>query len=153
MLRRAFEAEVPARWVVDDTVYGTARSLRGWLEEKGRSYVPAVLKTKGDYYEGLQRQAQTVARELPQKAWLPASAGTGSKGERLYNWACVPLTNTEAAGAKHRAGRWLLVRRSIDDLEDLAYYLCYGPAQTNVHELIRIAGRRWQIEATFQEAR
>jgi SRSO17 transposase len=29
MLGRAFEAKVPARWVVADTVYGTARGLRG----------------------------------------------------------------------------------------------------------------------------
>ncbi len=42
MLERAFEAGVPARWIVADTVYGTARGLRGWLEEKGRSYVLAV---------------------------------------------------------------------------------------------------------------
>lgn len=32
MLGRAFEAGVPARWVVADTVYGTARGLREWLE-------------------------------------------------------------------------------------------------------------------------
>jgi SRSO17 transposase len=29
MLRRAFEAQIPARWVVADTVYETARGLRG----------------------------------------------------------------------------------------------------------------------------
>jgi SRSO17 transposase len=34
MLRRAFEVGMPARWVVADTVYGTARGLRGWLEEQ-----------------------------------------------------------------------------------------------------------------------
>ncbi len=42
MLERAFEAGVPARWVVADTAYGTARGLRSWLEERGRSYVKAV---------------------------------------------------------------------------------------------------------------
>ena len=51
MLKRAFEAKVPARWVVADTVYGTARGLRGWLEEQGCSYVLAVPATKGVYYE------------------------------------------------------------------------------------------------------
>ena len=42
MLRRAFEAGMPARWVVADTVYGTARGLRGWLEEQQCCYVLAV---------------------------------------------------------------------------------------------------------------
>jgi SRSO17 transposase len=53
MLRRAFEAEVPAQWVVADTLYGTARGLRrGWLEEQRRSYVLAVPETQGVYHAG-----------------------------------------------------------------------------------------------------
>ena len=51
MLKRAFGAGVPARWVVADTVYGTARGLRGWLEEQGCSYVLAVTRTHGVYHE------------------------------------------------------------------------------------------------------
>ncbi len=46
------------------------------------------------------------------------------------------------------------MRRSIAEPEEkIAYYLCYGPAQTNVHELIRIAGRRWSIEDCFEAAK
>src|SRR5688500_18286664 len=56
MLKRAFEARVPARWVVADTVYGTARGLRGWLEKRGSYYVLAVPATQGVYHEGHQRQ-------------------------------------------------------------------------------------------------
>jgi SRSO17 transposase len=62
MLERAFEAGVPARWVVADTVYGTARGFRGWLEERGRPYVMAVTGTQGVHREGRQRQARTVAK-------------------------------------------------------------------------------------------
>ncbi len=159
MLGRAFEARVPARWVVADTVYGSARGLKGFLEEWGYSYVLAVPETKGVYHEGRQRQVKTIARGLPEEAWVRASAGEGSKGERLYDWACVPLANTDAvvevddAKAGSRAGRWLLVRRQIDDPRELAYYLCYGPLQTEVHELIRIAGSRWRIEDGFKGAK
>lgn len=149
MLRRALEAGIPARWVVADTVYGTARGLRGWLEKRERSYVLAVPGTQGVYYEGHQRQARTVAQRLPEEAWFRASAGTGSKGQRLYDWACAPLPGPDAAGA----GRWLLVRRSIGDPTELAYYLAYGPSETPVHELVRIAGRRWAIEDCFEAAK
>jgi SRSO17 transposase len=55
MLKRAFEADVPARWVVADTVYGMARGLRGWLEKRERSYVLAVTSSKSVYHEGHQR--------------------------------------------------------------------------------------------------
>ena len=84
MLERAFEAKVPARWVVADTVYGTARGLRAWLEERGRSYVLAVPGTKGVYHEDRQRQVRSLAKDLPEEAWARASAGAGSKGDRLY---------------------------------------------------------------------
>ncbi len=154
MLRRAFEAEVPARWVVADTVYGTARGLRGWLEEQQCSYVLAVPATKGVYHEGTQRQAQSLAKDLPAEAWERVSAGRGSKGERLYDWACVALPNPESTGAPgRRAGRWLLVHRQIDDPSELAYYLAYGPKQTSAEELIRVAGRRWAIEDCFEQAK
>lgn len=149
MLRRAFEAGVPARWVVADTVYGTARGLRGWLEERGRWYVLAVPATQGVYHEGSQRQARTVAKHLSEEAWVRASAGKGSKGERLYDWACVPLPDPDEA----EMGRWLLMRRSIEDPTEYAYYLAYGPSETPVHELIRIAGRRWQVEDSFEAAK
>jgi len=153
MLNRAFEAGVPARWIVADTVYGMTRGLRGWLEKSERSYVVAVTSSKGIYHEGRQRQVRTVAKSLPQDAWMRASAGTGSKGERLYEWACVTLPESGVYREGVRAGRWLLMRRSISEPEEIAFYLCYGPAQTNVYELVRIAGRRWQIEDAFAQAK
>lgn len=149
MLKRAFEAEVPARWVVADTVYGTARGLRGWLEERGRWYVLAVPGTQGVYHEGSQRQARTVAKHLSEEAWFRASAGRGSKGERLYDWACVALPDPDTT----EAGRWLLLRRSIEDPAEYACYLTYAPAETPVHELIQIAGKRWQVEDSFEAAK
>ena len=150
LLKRAFEAGVPARWVVADTVYGTARGLRGWLQKWGRCYVLAVPATQGVCHEGSQWQVRTVAKHLPEEAWFRASAGRGSKGERLYEWACVALPDPVTTDA----GRWLLMRRTIEeDPAELAYYLAYGPKETPVHELIRIAGRRWSVEDSFEAAK
>jgi SRSO17 transposase len=39
MLQRAFAAGVPAAWVTGDTVYGSDRGLRPWLEAERRAYV------------------------------------------------------------------------------------------------------------------
>jgi DDE superfamily endonuclease len=93
-----------------------------------RWYVLAVPATQGVYHRGSQRQARTVAKRLAQEAWFRASAGKGSKGERLYDWACVPLPGPDAA----KMGRWLLLRRNIDDPSEYAYYLAYGPKETPV---------------------
>ncbi|MCA1717878.1 MAG: IS701 family transposase [Actinobacteria bacterium] len=152
MLERAFEACIPARWVVADTVYGTygtARGLRGWLEDRGCSYVLAVTGTQGVHQEGRQRQARKVVAGLPEEAWTRASAGAGSKGERLYDWARVPLTGVGSPGP----GRWLLVRRSIADPAALAYYLAHGPEGTPLEELVWVAGRRWAVEECFEQAK
>ncbi len=149
MLRRAFEAGVPAHWVAADTVYGPAQGLRGWLEEQGRWYVLAVPETQGVYHEGHQRQVRTVAKGLPEEAWIRASSGKGSKGERLYEWAGVPLPDPDEAETR----RWSLMRRNIDDPTKYAYYLAYGPAETPVRQLIWIAGRRWQVEDCFEAAK
>jgi SRSO17 transposase len=46
MLERAFEADVPARWVVADSFYGRSHAFRMWLEERGRPYAVMVPKTK-----------------------------------------------------------------------------------------------------------
>jgi SRSO17 transposase len=153
MLQRALEAGVPARWIVADTVYGMSRGLRRWLEKRERSYVLAVTASKGIYHEGRQRQVRKVAQSLPQESWMRASAGAGSKGQRLYDWACMSLPESEAYWAGSQAGRWLLMRRSIAEPEEIAYYLCYGPTETTVDELIRIAGRRWVIEDCFEAAK
>jgi SRSO17 transposase len=153
MLNRAFEAGVPARWVVADTVYGMTRGLRGWLEKRGHSYVLAVTSSKSVYHEGHQRRVGKVARSLSEESWTRASAGKGTKGERLYEWACVALPETGTYREGVRAGRWLLMRRSIAEPEKISYYLCYGPAHTTVQELIGIAGRRWVIEDCFEVAK
>ena len=112
----------------------------------------AVPSNRGIHHEGHQRQARKVVEGLPEEAWFQASAGSGSKGERLYDWVCValPEPEPEAPGAGRR---WLLVRRSIAEPEEMAYYLCYGPAETTAHRLIRIAGSRWRVEDGFAEAK
>jgi SRSO17 transposase len=51
------------------------------------------------------------------------------------------------------AGHWLLIRRSISDPTELAYYICFGPEDTSIEELIRVAGSRWAVEECFQAAK
>ena len=67
----------------------------------------------------------------------------------MYDWALLPLLAPESPAA----GRWLLVRRSIDDPAELAYYMAYGPRETPAQELIRVAGRRWAVEECFKQAK
>ncbi len=148
MLARAFAAGVPAAWVVGDTVYGHDE-LRRWLAAQGRSYVRAVPATHSIWTAAQQVEARGLADGLAEAAWTTLAAGDGSQGPRLYDWACFALPYAAAAGMAH----WLLVRRSRSDPSERAYYRVYGPADTPVETMVRVAGRRWCIEVAFEEAK
>ena len=148
LLARAFAAGVPARWVVGDTVY-SADELRRWLEGQGRPYVLAVAQTHTIWTRGQQRTVEQLVADLPADAWARLSAGEGSQGPRWYDWACLALPYVAALGRTH----WLLARRSCSDPTKLAYYRVYGPPQTPVPEMVRVAGRRWTIEEGFEQGK
>ncbi len=152
MIARALDAVVPAGWVTGDEVYGQHGGLRRMLEERQMPYVLAVpvnqhvIATVEDKLAELR--ADALAARLPAQAWKKISAGAGAKGPRIYHWARAAIRPLEPTG-----GYWLLVRRSLSDPTDLAYYLCHGPERTPLRELVRVAGARWAIEETFQTAK
>jgi SRSO17 transposase len=148
LVARAFAAGVPARWVVGDTVY-SGDELRRWLQGQGHRYVLAVPATHGIWTRAHQVTAERLVGQLSADAWVRLSAGEGSQGPRWYDWACLRLPYTTAAGM----AQWLLARRSVSDPSELAYYRVFGPAETPVGEMVRVAGRRWTIEEGFEQAK
>src|SRR3954452_25275638 len=47
----------------------------------------------------------------------------------------------------------LLVRRHPSKPDKLAYYVVFGPADTSLATLARVAGQRWAIEECFELAK
>ena len=148
MLERAYASGVPADWVVGDTVYGYDE-LRVWLEEQQKNYVLAVPETHQVWVQGRPQPVGLVAALLPQEAWGVLSAGEGSKGPRLYEWAWLQLSEVTPSGR----ARWVLIRRSLSDPSKRAYYRASGPAQTTLPELVRVAGSRWKVEEGYEQAK
>ena len=153
MLERAVEGGVPFRWVTGDEVYGNHRNLRLWLEGAG---IPHVLAIKSNEMlwaltdEGpRQVRADQLATGVEETHWMRLSAGNGAKGPRVYDWTRVVIRPLRSPGK----GYWLLARRSIAQPEELAYYVCFGPANTTLEDLVRVAGTRWTIEECFEEAK
>jgi SRSO17 transposase len=150
MLIRAFAAGVPAEWVVGDTVYGSDE-LRMFLEEQGKNYVVAVSESHAVWVQGRQQPVGRLSALLPEEAWVVLSAGEGSKGARLYEWAWLQLP--EQAEAPSEPARWVLIRRSLLDPSKRAYYRAAGPAQTTLPEVVAVTGRRWKIEESYKQAK
>lgn len=150
MLARAFAAGVPAEWVVGDTVYGY-EELRLWLDEQQQNYVLAVPETHLVWVAGQHQPIGYLAALLPESAWVVRSAGEGSKGPRLYAWTWVQLPTQAEAGSER--ARWILIRRSLVDPSERAYYRAAGPASMQLANLVRVAGSRWKIEEGLEEAK
>ncbi len=150
MLLRAFEAGVPVNWVAGDTVYGYDE-LRMFLEEHNKNYVLAVPETHTVWVQGQPQTVGLLAALLPQEAWVVLSAGDGSKGERLYEWAWLRLPEKESTSQERH--HWILIRRSLSDPSERASYRAYGPAHTTLAELVRVAGSRWRIEEGYEQAK
>lgn len=150
MLERAISHGVPAQWVAGDTVYGSD-DLRLFLEEQHKSYVLAVPETHTVWVQGHPQPVGLLASLLPADAWEVLSAGEGSKGARLYEWAWLQLP--EGEDQESQRARWLLIRRSLADPSKRAYYRAAGPTTTTRAELVRVAGSRWKIEEGLEEAK
>ena len=75
--------------------------------------------------------------------------GAGGKGPRRYDWACTRLPYRTDEGW----AQWLLIRRSLSDPTELAFYRAFGREETTVADLARVAGARWAIEEGFQRAK
>ena len=153
MLGRALESGVPFAWFTGDEVYGSDRKLRLWLEGQEIPHVMAIksnemlwaLTDRGP----LQVRADRLASGVDEANWVRCSAGNGAKGPRVYDWAAVDIRPLREPGKGH----WLLARRSIAKPEELSYYVCFGPSETTLEELVRVAGTRWAIEECFEEAK
>jgi SRSO17 transposase len=113
------------------------------------SYVLAVASDQRlRWPDGKQRRVDQIAHSLPALAWARLSAGAGSKGERLYDWTRIP------GWEEHGLSHGLLVRRSLEEQPEYAYFLFYAPTpKATLETLVRVAGQRWQIEQTFQAAK
>ncbi len=147
MIQRAQAADLPFRWVVADTVYGHSPDLRSFLEEQGFSYALAVPSTEVVCVQTrsgllLSDVASIAQQAFRAKDWQRLSQSQGTKGERLFDWARLPLVQAGIRDGRH----WLVVRRCLDDPHELAYYLVWGPAETPLPTMVQAIGARWHIE-------
>jgi SRSO17 transposase len=152
MLERVLDAGVAAAWVVADAVYGDSRRLGMMLEERGQPYTLAC-SGKAYVWAGWTQQrvgdVLDALRQDPVAGWHRLSAGAGAKGPRIFDWQRLPLNPPLQAGFE----RWLLVRRSCADPDELTAYTVFAPTGTTLAHLARVAGSRWQVEIGFEEAK
>jgi SRSO17 transposase len=143
---RILDAGTPVAWAAADEVYGRSTEFRRFFENRRIPYVVAVgVDFRVTTGTGKHR-ADVLARTLPPRSWNRRSCGRGAKGPRVYDWAMIATTSRNHV---------LLIRRSITDPTDLAYFYTYSPDEQplTLSRMVEVAGYRWMVEEDFQQSK
>lgn len=176
MLQQAWAHGVPMRWVTGDEVYGQSTALRDAVAASGRWYVLAVpanlfvwperpaIEAPGASERGRPRTQPRVGANAapavplsaivaawPDSRWQRLIVTEGEKGPLTYDWACARVIESR----DQLPGResWLVVRRSVSDPTELAYYLSNAPDDMPLLTLAQVAATRYTVEQCFEEGK
>jgi SRSO17 transposase len=159
MIERTLAAGVPFAWVAADSVYGVG-DIEMALRRAGKGYVLGV--AANHHFGSWSRKppvagtALEIAQGLDPSAWQRLSAGEGTKGARLHDWAYCELADIDASAYDQNSSslwtRGLLIRRHIAD-GGLAFFSTWCPAGTDLATLVSVEGHRWSIEDSFETAK
>jgi len=147
MVTGAIAAGVPFGFVAGDEVYGRSSRLRAACEKGRKGYVFAVpVNFQATLPSGRKAAVSGLARLVPATAWETRSCAPGCKGHRDYDWAWAATCSPR---------HWVLIRRSLSDRADLAFFYCHAPAgrPVSLPILIKVAGKRWPVEECFQQGK
>ena len=159
MIERALASNVPFSFVAADSVYGVG-DIEMALKRAAKGYVLGVNANHPFRSWGkslaVAGTAKDIAEALPEDDWQRLSAGEGTKGARLHDWAYLELADLDADDFDATfSGIWtrgLLIRRNIAD-GDLAFFSTWCPAGTTIVTLVKVEGHRWAIEDSFETAK
>lgn len=150
MLQRAWAEGIPLQWVVGDSAYGNASTLRQAIAAAGRYYVLEIPKSvRVQSVSGALETVETFSSTLPTTAWTCYALTLSEQGLRESDWTAQRVnTSTDDLGEQ-----WLVVRRTRNSPPDVTYFLSNAPLQTTLDTLAQVAGSRYHVEHLLEEAK
>jgi SRSO17 transposase len=159
-------------WVTADEEYGKNGELLDELEGLGQRYVMEVPTTttvwtvdpascvpessgRGQPPKRPTREAvcsvAKLAAGLPAGAWKRLRVRQGAKGPLVFEFAAVRVW-----AVRHRKPGppiWVLVRRSLEEVPEVKYYVSNGDEKTPLKVLALVACSRHRVEDFFEDAK
>jgi hypothetical protein len=81
--------------------------------------------------------------------WQQLSMSEGTKGPRLFDWACLPIWHQGGEDGWH----CLLLRRTLGPTPELAFYLVFAPPATSLSSKVTALGGGFRIEEDFENGK
>jgi hypothetical protein len=95
ILERAWAEGVPMQWVVGDSTYGNAPTLREAIANMGRAYVLEIPKSAQVQVGTLSLQpVESLVASLPDTVWHRYALNLSEQGLRWSDWAAVRVAST-----------------------------------------------------------
>ena len=167
---------LPFQWVTADALYGDAPHFRDGVAQLGKWYFtavacstrvwrrrPAVMVPRwsghGPHPKRLRLRTPThrptrvdeLVRRIPRTAWSRCIIKEGSKGPIICDFAFLRVT--EARDGLPGTEVWLIIRRNLDNPQEIKFYFSNAPAEVPIADLVRLSGMRWPIETAFEEGK
>jgi len=146
-------------WITADEEFGRDGDFLDALESRQQRYlveVPAdttvwpdkpLRQTPDEFVWQVRQLAQTI----PAKAWRIIQLREGAKGPLAF-----AFTRMRVWSVRHRhAGPqvWLLVRRSLEPVPEVKYYIANAEADVPLETMALVTGSRWPVEEFFEDAK
>jgi SRSO17 transposase len=177
-IRAAVEQGTPPAPVLADAAYGTDTQFREAISELGLPYVLGIQSSMSVWKPGkgpLPKRARKatgrppkllrrdrnhqpvavkqLALSLPLSAWKTVTWRKGAKQSLRSRFAAVRVRPAHRDYWRDEPfpEEWLLIEWPKREAEPLKYWLSTLPAETKLHDLVRLAKQRWIIERDYQE--
>jgi SRSO17 transposase len=146
-------------WVAADEEFGRDGAFLDALEQSPQRYlleIPAdttvwterpMRQTPDEFV----RQVRHLAPALPARSWETIKLREGAKGPLAFEFARLRVWSV-----RHRhAGPplWLLIRRSLERVPEVKYYLSNAEPDTPLRTMAEVTGVRWRVEEFFEDAK
>jgi SRSO17 transposase len=146
-------------WITADEEYGRDGDFLDALESSYQRYLVEVPANTTVWAEKPLRQTpdelvwqvRQLAQTIPAKNWRVIQLREGAKGPLAFEFARLRVWSVR----HRRAGPqvWLLIRRSLDPVPEVKYYLSNADRGISLETKAQVTGSRWRVEEVFEDGK
>ncbi len=167
---------LPFQWLAADELYGDSPAFRDGVACLHKWYLTEIKRTTQVWPERPEvyvpdwsgrgrrptrlnlrkptEKATTVdelVAQIPNQAWKRATIKEGSKGPIICDFAFLRII--ESRGDLPAAPVWLVIRRNLEQPDEIKFYFRNAPETIPLQDLVRLSGMRWPIETILEEGK